>query len=136
MLVIPATIGLFLGRIANFINGELVGRVTNVPWCVIFPDYDTLCRHPSQLYEAGKNLALFIVLTPLVMANTLKKGTVFAFFLIGYGLLRFTITFLREDTVFLGLSQGQYLSLATALAGIIVYCVIHFRADAQKTPRT
>jgi len=123
-LVAPTAFGLFLGRIANFINGELVGRPTDVAWCVVFPQVDELCRHPSQLYQAGKNLLMVIVLVPLSLLNRYRDGMLAAIFLIMYGVLRFFITFLREDPTFLMFSVGQYLSLATAIGGLCLLVYI------------
>ncbi len=115
LAVLPLAFFLFLGRIANFINGELVGNRTSVPWCVVFPGYDG-CRHPSQLYEALKNLIIFFVLSFMYTKDNIKKrlkeGVIFWGFVLIYGALRLIITFWRDDPRFLGLSGGQYLSLA------------------------
>jgi phosphatidylglycerol:prolipoprotein diacylglycerol transferase len=120
--VIPLAFFLILGRIANFINGELVGIKTNVPWCVVFRDYDG-CRHPSQLYEAAKNLVIFITLSILYFSKDIKKklkdGIIFWLFVLMYGVLRFIITFWRDDPRFLGLSMGQYLCIAMMVVSII-----------------
>ena len=93
-----APIGLFLGRLANFVNGELWGRVTDVPWAMIFPNAGTMPRHPSQLYEAGlEGPALLIVLALFVRAGALKRaGIVTGVFAIGYGMARFFCEFFRE----------------------------------------
>ncbi|KYK25623.1 hypothetical protein AYK26_05790 [Euryarchaeota archaeon SM23-78] len=119
-LVMPLAFFLFIGRIANFVNGELVGIKTSVPWCVVFKNYDG-CRHPSQLYEALKNLfiffALYFMYTKKSLKKKLKDGVIFWSFVIMYGLLRFIITFWRDDPIFLGLSGGQYLSLLMVLMG-------------------
>ncbi|MBW2990969.1 prolipoprotein diacylglyceryl transferase [Candidatus Woesearchaeota archaeon] len=121
-LVLPLAFFLFIGRIANFINGELVGTVTNVKWCVVFKDYDG-CRHPSQLYEAAKNLLIFFVLSVMYfkenLKNKLKDGIIFWSFVLMYGVLRFIITFWRDDPRFFGLSGGQYLSLVMVILGIV-----------------
>ena len=126
-LVIPAAFALFLGRIANFINAELPGIATNVPWCVYFPGVEG-CRHPSQLYEAAKNLVICAVLL-LVQRSELKKdhhrrknkGYLFWLFVLLYGTLRFIVNFWRDDPiVFFGLQTGQLLSVAMALAAAIV----------------
>ena len=119
ILVIPAALGLFVGRIANFLNGELVGIKTVVPWCVQFPGIDG-CRHPSQLYEAGKNLLIFFLLLGLRQKKRLREGTLFWTFIFSYGLLRLLITFLREDPRFYGLSLEQWLSLAMFILGTIM----------------
>ena len=120
ILVIPAAFALFLGRIMNFINGELVGIRTNVSWCFQFKGYEG-CRHPSQLYEALKNLFIFFVLVNLNRKKEkYKSGTLFWLFILMYGFLRFVITFLRDDPRIFGLSGGQYLSLLMFLTAIIV----------------
>jgi phosphatidylglycerol:prolipoprotein diacylglycerol transferase len=120
-LVLPLALFLIFGRIANFINGELVGKKTNVPWCVVFKDYEG-CRHPSQLYESAKNLAIFITLSILYFNKELKKkfkdGIIFWLFVLMYGVLRFIITFWRDDPRFLGLSGGQYLCILMVVVSI------------------
>ena len=122
-----APIGLFLGRIANFINGELWGRPTDVPWAMVFPRGGPLPRHPSQLYEAAlEGVLLFIVLALLVRFGALKRpGVVTGVFAIGYGTARITCEFFREPDVQLGflwggLTMGMLLSLPLMLAGIIL----------------
>lgn len=116
-------LGLAAGRMGNFINGELVGRVTDVPWAMIFPQVDGLPRHPSQLYQfALEGLALFVILW-WFSAKPRPRGLVSAVFLIGYGAFRFIAEFGREPDDFLGLltfgmSMGQWLSLPMILAGI------------------
>lgn len=116
-LVIPAALGLFFGRIANFINGELIGITTDVSWCIQYDGVDG-CRHPSQLYEAGKNLFIFIALWYLQTKRKLKDGILFWLFVLSYGILRFLITFYREDPRFFGLSEGQILSAIMALVAM------------------
>ncbi len=116
-------IGLGAGRLGNFINGELWGRVTDLPWGMVFPGVDMLPRHPSQLYEFGlEGVLLFIVLWTF-SSKPRPAGTVSALFLIGYGASRFLVEFAREPDDFLGLlslgmSMGQWLSLPMVLAGI------------------
>lgn len=122
-------IGLGMGRIGNFINAELWGRQTDVPWAMVFPtDNLQLPRHPSQLYEFFlEGVVLFIVL--YVLARKPRPlGLVSGVFLIGYGLFRLTVEFFREPDAHLGLylssvSMGQMLSLPMILAGImVIYC--------------
>jgi phosphatidylglycerol:prolipoprotein diacylglycerol transferase len=116
-------IGQFLGRIANFINGELWGKPAELPWAMVFPRArDNLPRHPSQLYEAAlEGILLFVVLQVCLRVFRLheRPGLISAIFLIGYGCLRFVVEFFREpDTPFLGwFSMGQALSVALILAG-------------------
>lgn len=119
-----APIGLFLGRLANFINGELFGRVTDSPLGMVFPNGGELPRHPSQLYEAAlEGLLLFMVLYVLIRLGALRyRGLVFGLFLVGYGLSRFTVEFFREPDAHLGflfqfITMGQLLSLPMILLG-------------------
>lgn len=122
--VVP--IGLFFGRIANFINGELFGRVTTVPWAVIFPYGGGLPRHPSQLYEAIlEGLVLFIILFVLAQKSFVRNrpGILLGVFCVGYGLSRFFIEFYREPDPQVGLileyfSLGQFLCLPMIAAGV------------------
>src|SRR5215467_8440273 len=97
-------LGHFLGRIANFVNGELWGRPTDVPWAIVFPNGGPLPRHPSQLYEATlEGLVLFLVLAALIRLGALKRpGTVTGAFAIGYGSARLFCEFFREPDVQLG----------------------------------
>lgn len=126
-LVIPLSAALALGRIANFINGELVGRPTNSDWGVIFPHVDDLLRHPSQLYESGKNLLLVIILTLVFLYLKRKKihrpGILTSIFITGYGILRFTIEALwrAPDSQFGPFSSGQWLSLVMIVIGVGIF---------------
>ena len=120
-----APIGLFLGRLANFINGELWGRPTDVPWAMIFPNGGPLPRHPSQLYEATlEGIVLFVVLALMVRAGALKRpGLVSGSFLLGYGIARVICEQFREPDVQLGflwggLTMGMILCIPLMLAGI------------------
>jgi phosphatidylglycerol---prolipoprotein diacylglyceryl transferase len=136
-----APIGLFLGRIANFINGELWGRPTDVPWAMVFPHGGPEPRHPSQLYEAGlEGIALFILLGLLVRLGALKRpGVVTGVFFIGYGLARTTCEFFREPDVQLGflwgsgwLTMGMLLCIPLILAGIALLAVVMRRKPMTK----
>lgn len=122
-------LGLMAGRIGNFINGELWGRVTDPatwPWAMVFPQAgDGLPRHPSQLYQAGlEGLALFVLLW-VYSLKPRPRGSVAALFLVGYGITRFVVEFAREPDAYLplklGLSQGQWLSLPMILAGVVLF---------------
>ena len=121
-----APIGIFLGRVANFINGELVGKVTAVPWSVIFPAIDMLPRHPSQLYEAIlEGLVLFLIMGTLIFKQKYKMGTCSYLFLICYGFFRIFSELFREPDMQIGylfnlLSMGSILSLLMILAGLII----------------
>lgn len=125
-MVVP--IGLFLGRLSNFINGELMGRVSDLPWAMIFPNSDGLPRHPSQLYEAGlEGLALGVVMWVAVRRGALaKRGTMTALLLIGYGIARFAVEYVREPDAQLGTlfgitTMGQLLSLPMIGFGVYIY---------------
>jgi phosphatidylglycerol---prolipoprotein diacylglyceryl transferase len=131
LFALAGTPGLFFGRIGNFINAELYGRPSHVPWAMVFPtDPLQLPRHPSQLYEAlGEGLLLSLVLWYIARRNTARQrhaqGLLSAVFLIGYGVVRFTIEFTREPDPQLGLvlgpfSMGQLLSFAMIVAGVVL----------------
>ena len=121
-------IGLFLGRLANFVNGELFGRPSDVPWAMIFPAGGPLPRHPSQLYEAAlEGLLLFLVLFVLATVFQARRwpGMISGVFLAGYGLSRIVAEFLREPDPQLGFlwggaTMGQLLSAPMVLLGIAV----------------
>ena len=120
-------IGIFLGRIANFINGELVGKISNVPWSVIFPNVDMMPRHPSQLYEALlEGLILFVILRIVINKNNYITGTCSYVFLICYGFFRVFSEFFREPDSHIGylfntFSMGTLLSLIMILFGLIIF---------------
>jgi phosphatidylglycerol:prolipoprotein diacylglycerol transferase len=120
-------IGLFLGRLANFVNGELWGRPTDAPWAMIFPSPDAggVPRHPSQLYEAAlEGLVLFIVLNVLVRRGALKRpGLITGAFAIGYAVLRSFCELFREPDRQLGfiwhqMTMGMLLSVPLLIAGL------------------
>lgn len=118
-------IGLFLGRIANFINGELWGRPSDVPWAMVFPSGGPLPRHPSQLYEAGlEGIVLFCVLALLIRRGALRRpGLIIGSFAVLYGLARIGGEFFREPDAQLGflwggLTMGMLLSIPMILAGV------------------
>ena len=120
--------GLFLGRIANFINGELWGRTTDLPWGVVFPAADLVPRHPSQLYEAFlEGIVLFVVLWYMFWKTNARyePGKLVGTFLLGYGICRFLVEFvrtpdeqLREFAESTGLHMGQWLCIPMILAGL------------------
>ena len=122
-LVVP--IGLFFGRLSNFINSELHGRVTSVPWAVVFPNSDGRPRHPSQLYEAGlEGLLLGVIMLMLWRRGWLQhNGRVTGVLLAGYGIARSMIEFVREPDAHIGLmldsvSMGQLLSVPMIVFGV------------------
>ena len=122
-----APIGIFFGRIANFINGELVGKTTDVFWGVIFPNIDNNIRHPSQLYEAFfEGVVLFIIMSSILFRSNYKTGTCSYIFLIFYGIFRTFSEFFREPDSQVGylfnlISKGTMLSFLMILAGIIIF---------------
>ena len=125
-LIAAATpIGLFFGRIANFINGELWGRPTTVPWGIIFPGAGPQPRHPSQLYEAAlEGLALFVLLAWAVWGRrwTNRRGAVMGLFIAGYGVVRISLENVREPDSYmphfpLGLTMGMMLSAPMVIVG-------------------
>jgi phosphatidylglycerol:prolipoprotein diacylglycerol transferase len=124
ILVTAAAVGLGLGRIGNFINGELWGRVTDVPWGMVFPGAGPLPRHPSQLYEALlEGVVLFAVLWLLHRRRAAAGIPFFTFFLL-YGTFRFIVEFFRQPDAHLGFlwggaTMGQVLSLPMILLGLV-----------------
>jgi phosphatidylglycerol:prolipoprotein diacylglycerol transferase len=134
--VVP--IGLFLGRLANFVNGELWGRETNVAWAVVFPSGGPVGRHPSQLYEAGlEGLLLFAILAFLFWRTDAryKPGLLTGVFVLGYGLSRFLVEFYRQpdpglENLSWGLTMGQTLTLPMILAGL--YLIATARGRRQR----
>ncbi len=125
-------IGLGLGRIGNFINGELFGRPTDVPWCMVFPAGGPGCRHPSQLYEAGLEGVLLFTVLWLIARTPHPPGAVFWTFLSGYGLCRFIVEYFREPDsqigfIFSSFSMGQMLSFPMLLIGLSMLIVSYQR---------
>ena len=115
-------IGIFLGRIANFINSELVGKITNVSWSVIFPKYDMMPRHPSQLYEAVlEGIFLFLILNLFIFKKNYKIGTCSYIFLINYGVFRIISEAFREPDLQLGYIFNLF-SMGTILSFIMILC--------------
>ena len=129
LLVIAAPVGLFLGRCANFINGELWGATTDLPWGVVFGGTaGSVPRHPSQLYEALlEGVLMFIILYTLSRKMPPRpRGTFIGLFLVLYGIFRFLIEFVRQPDAHIGylaggwLTMGQVLSLPLIVVGIVV----------------
>ena len=127
-----APIGIFLGRVSNFINGELYGKISTLPWAIIFPSGGSMARHPSQIYEAIlEGLFLFILINYLALKKKLlfKTGYISGFFLIAYSILRIFSEIFREPDIHLGyffnyLSMGVILSFITFLAGCCIIFLI------------
>ncbi len=126
-VAVVTPIGLFFGRIANFINGELYGRATDAPWGMVFVEGD-IARHPSQLYQAAtEGLALFLLLLTLQRSQYIRDhyGIISGVFLSAYAFMRFFVEFTREPDAHIGfltggLSMGQLLCLPMFMAGIII----------------
>src|SRR3989338_664825 len=123
-VVIPASIALALGRIRNFINGELYGRQHSLSYPLAVDFGDGIARHPSQLYESAKNLIIFAVLFQLRKSN-LKPGALFWLFITMYGMLRFIVEFFRMPDsqlgfILFGLSMGQLLTVIMVIVGGIM----------------
>ena len=135
-----APIGLFLGRLANFVNGELWGRPAdpNLPWATVFPSGGPLPRHPSQLYEAGlEGVVLFAILAVLIRMGALKRpGMILGSFIALYGMARIIAEFFREPDRQLGflwggLTMGMALSLPMIIVGVIII-VMSWRREGGK----
>ena len=128
IVALVAPIGIFFGRLSNFINSELYGKVTDLPWSVTFIQIDNLPRHPSQIYEALlEGIILFIILMNFKNKNFLSKpGLISSLFLIFYSIFRFSIEFLRVPDeqlgyLFLNLTMGQILSVILILSGLVLF---------------
>ena len=126
--VIPLSACLMLGRIGNFLNSELYGRLSNVPWAVKFQTAEGF-RHPSQLYESFKNLAIFSVLWR-IKDKKLQKGVMFSIFLVLFSGLRFIIEFFRQPDEQIGflfgwMTMGQILNIPVFIAGLALLAYFH-----------
>tara|TARA_Y100000817_G_scaffold207799_1_gene162969 strand:+ start:1047 stop:1838 length:792 start_codon:yes stop_codon:yes gene_type:complete len=135
---LSAPIGIFFGRLANFLNSELYGRQTDILWSVKFLKIDNLDRHPSQIYEAiFEGLILFIILNFLLKSFIRIPGKISCFFLIFYSLFRFIIEFTREPDLQIGLifkilSIGQVISIFTLIVGFILYYFLRNNKNEEK----
>jgi phosphatidylglycerol:prolipoprotein diacylglycerol transferase len=133
LFIVTAPIGLGFGRIGNFINGELYGRVTQVPWAMIFPtDHDHLPRHPSQLYESALEGGVLFLILWFFKDKKLPTGGLLAIFLSLYGLFRFFVELFREPDPQLGFilgpfTMGQTLSAFMIIGGIILFLYLKRR---------
>jgi len=136
LFIVTAPIGLGLGRIGNFINGELYGRVTQVPWGMIFPKGGLLPRHPSQLYESALEGGILFIILWLLKDKKLPSGGLLAIFLFAYGIFRFFVEFFREPDQQLGfilgpLTMGQLLSSLMIISGIILFFYLSKRKETN-----
>ena len=129
-------IGIFLGRVANFINGELIGKVTTLNWGVIFPAVDMLPRHPSQLYEAVlEGVLIFLILNIVIFKKKYSLGTCSYLFLICYGFLRIIAEFFREPDIQIGyllnlFSMGTILSFLMIISGLIIMRILQKKNES------
>jgi phosphatidylglycerol:prolipoprotein diacylglycerol transferase len=134
LVMATAPIGLFFGRMGNFINGELYGRPSAVAWAMIFPaDPDQLPRHPSQLYEAATEGLLLFGILWFVLGRNVRQGTVTGLFLVLYGMMRFGVEYFREPDAHLGFvagpfTMGQTLCGAMILLGLFI--LVRLRAES------
>lgn len=125
-------IGLGLGRIGNFINGELWGRVSDAPWAMVFPGAGSLARHPSQLYQFLLEGVLLFVILWLYSAKPRPRMAVSSYFLVGYGVFRFIAEFFREPDVHLGyiafhwLTMGQILCIPMIIFGMLLLWLVYY----------
>ena len=132
LFIVTAPIGLGLGRIGNFINGELYGRVTQVPWGMVFPKADSLPRHPSQLYESALEGGVLFLVLWFLKGKKLPTGGLLALFLFVYGVFRFFLEFFREPDPQLGFilgpfTMGQTLSALMIIGGIVLFFYLRRR---------
>jgi len=141
LVSVAVPVGLGLGRIGNFINGELFGRPTNVPWGMVFPDGGEMPRHPSQLYEALlEGLVLFLILRWLFRKNY-YPGTVFWALVGFYGLFRFCVEFVREPDAHIGFdlgpfTRGQLLTFPMLVAGLTLMVTYARRRLPERSQRS
>ncbi len=132
LIIVTAPIGLGLGRIGNFINGELYGRVTDVPWGMVFPRGGPHPRHPSQLYESALEGGLLFLILWFLKDKKLPTGALLAAFLLLYGLFRFFVEFYREPDAHIGFiigpfTLGQVFSAIMIAGGIALYFFLRRR---------
>jgi phosphatidylglycerol:prolipoprotein diacylglycerol transferase len=129
VVIVTAPVGIGFGRLGNFINGELFGRPSTMPWAMVFPTGGPMPRHPSQLYEAAlEGLLLFIVLW-MLKDRPFRPGTMVCLFLGGYGFFRFLVEFFRQPDPQIGLllgliSMGQVLCLAMVISAVILWFLL------------
>ncbi len=121
ILSLPTMFALALGRLANFVNGELIGRVWNGKWCVVFPDYGSQCRHPNMVYSFFQRMLVFSWLSFLFTQQKFKPGFIFWNFIFWEGLGRFLMDFFREDVLYFSLSLGQWFSLGMISVALAVF---------------
>lgn len=139
LAALAAPPGLMLGRLGNFINGELFGRVTTAPWGIVFPGGGNLPRHPSQLYESFFEGPVLFTILWVLRRKTRRPGELLCAFLVLYGTFRFTIEFFREPDPQLGfivswLTMGQILCLAMIVSGIGLFAYLQMHGEKAPQP--
>jgi len=132
LIIVTVPIGLGLGRIGNFINGELYGRVTTVPWGMVFPRGGELARHPSQLYEASLEGGVLFLILWFLKDRKIPSGGLLAVFIFFYGIFRFFVEFFREPDAHIGFvlgpfTMGQILTSFMIIGGIVLYIYLNKR---------
>ena len=136
VVIVTAPIGIGLGRLGNFINGELFGRPSSLPWAMVFPMGGEVARHPSQLYEAALEGFLLFIILWMLKNHSSRPGTLVCLFLGGYGILRFLVEFSRQPDSQIGLlwgllSMGQILCLAMVIAAVILWTFLPRSTQSQ-----
>ena len=126
VVLVTAPIALGLGRLGNFINGELFGRASSLPWAMVFPTGGPEPRHPSQLYEAALEGVLLFIILWILKDRSFRPGTMVCLFLGGYGIFRFLVEFFRQPDPHIGLlwgmlSMGQILCLAMIITAAVLW---------------
>jgi phosphatidylglycerol:prolipoprotein diacylglycerol transferase len=139
-VIITAPVGLGFGRMGNFINAELFGRPSSVPWAMVFPGGGPLPRHPSQLYEVALEGVLLFVILWRLKDRGFRPGSMVCLFLSGYGVFRFFVEFFREPDPQIGLfwdmfSMGQFLCMAMILTAVILWTVLKRTAPSVEKSR-
>jgi phosphatidylglycerol---prolipoprotein diacylglyceryl transferase len=137
LIIVTAPIGLGFGRIGNFINGELYGRVTQLPWGLIFPKGGSLPRHPSQLYESGLEGGLLFLILWFLKDRRFPDGSLLALFLFFYGAFRFVVEFFREPDAQLGFilgsfTMGQVLCTLMMVGGVLLMVFLKMKQRRMK----
>jgi phosphatidylglycerol:prolipoprotein diacylglycerol transferase len=139
-VIVTAPVGLGFGRMGNFINAELFGRPSTVPWAMVFPGGGPLPRHPSQLYEVALEGVLLFVILWRLKDRGFRPGSMVCLFLSGYGVFRFFVEFFREPDPQIGLfwdmfSMGQFLCMAMILTAVILWAVLKRTAPSVEKSR-
>src|SRR3989344_2262586 len=122
---VPTIFALAFGRLANFVNGELVGRVWDGSWCVVFPDYGSECRHPNMIYSFFQRMIVFGWLFFLTFWKEFKPGFIFWNFVFWEGVGRIIVDFFREDALHLGFSLGQWFSAVMVMVAVVMFVKNH-----------